>query len=456
VIGPVLTKALEGMAAPTWGTDNAPVLASYPFRCRTPTKRILATLLPYPSTATWYGKLGVQLAIQKQLAPQQWQLFRQQRGDTFLEPFGQLWGPSPLEELLRRLLYTPAELVNPPSDGESNAKTLPKSAKLCGRLLLCVPGHFRELARRTRSATEAHLIESLGWILMEWLRDEIAKLGVRWWTPPRPPWANSFGATIPGNTNELLNAISVSQSIVTSRQDYQTAFQRWRYGAAGFQWQLEVGLAESDYGIGAGAPFYRDVVESATGTGIPTRVSIQSVVNRLKMAWISVVSAARGRPDELKFLTSCDDTKNRAWQQNAVNIRDLSLQGLEFVVYFPTRSDRPSQTRRTKLAFLQDLHPVFSPLFKTIYELGWNDLVFQTQGAACFRGKKIGVSLNAARQISDHSFGSAIDLNVIDNPQSQTVSRFDPRVVALFEAFDFEWGACFPTPDPHHFQYRVL
>jgi hypothetical protein len=52
--------------------------------------------------------------------------------------------------------------------------------------------------------------------------------------------------------------------------------------------------------------------------------------------------------------------------------------------------------------------------------------------------------------------GMAIDINYPENVDSVAARAFgsmDPRVVALFEAFNFRWGACFNPTDPHHFDY---
>ena len=65
----------------------------------------------------------------------------------------------------------------------------------------------------------------------------------------------------------------------------------------------------------------------------------------------------------------------------------------------------------------------------------------------------------AARNISDHGFGIAFDLNVFENPQLRdkvpvVPGTIDPRIVALFEAFHFRWGKGFKPSDLHHFDYN--
>jgi hypothetical protein len=106
----------------------------------------------------------------------------------------------------------------------------------------------------------------------------------------------------------------------------------------------------------------------------------------------------------------------------------------------------------TTLTGLAAVRTAFEAAFQAVVDLGWNDLLFETQGMGCFRGKKIPGDAAAARRMSEHSLGIAIDLNVFENGQNTTGSM-DPRIVALFEAYRFRWGKGFPTPDPMHFEY---
>ena len=106
----------------------------------------------------------------------------------------------------------------------------------------------------------------------------------------------------------------------------------------------------------------------------------------------------------------------------------------------------------TSLTGLAAIQPAFEAAFQAVVDLGWNDLVFETQGMGCFRGKKIPGNPAAARDMSEHSMGIAIDLNAFENGQNAAGSM-DPRIVALFEAFRFTWGRSFSVPDPMHFEY---
>ena len=58
-------------------------------------------------------------------------------------------------------------------------------------------------------------------------------------------------------------------------------------------------------------------------------------------------------------------------------------------------------------------------------------------------------------QLSFHTFGTAIDLNVPDN-QRGTAGKMDPRVVAIFEKWGFTWGGTWHYTDPMHFELARL
>jgi hypothetical protein len=137
-------------------------------------------------------------------------------------------------------------------------------------------------------------------------------------------------------------------------------------------------------------------------------------------------------------------------------IQLASLQGVALVIDFPALVGAPVAL---DLSVLGAVQPVFTALFQTLAQLGWTDLLFQTGGAACFRGMKQpsdptspDSQAKAARTMSNHALGTAADFQTFENVQ-RSGGRMDPRVVALFEAFRFRWGRCFPVPDPMHFEY---
>jgi hypothetical protein len=235
-------------------------------------------------------------------------------------------------------------------------------------------------------------------------------------------------------------------------QDFLGRFNAWSQGPACRQWRLETG--RNPAGGAAGRPFYPQVVQ------IPAPVNINAQTSQIDQAWalwVRETEAAHGVGTEQTTTTlrTCHPERITSLRLLA----DAALGGLELMTAFP-RLDATRGGIQTGLPVLSALRPHFELLFRTIYELGWGDLLFQTEGSGCFRGNKVGGNLArraaAARRISNHGYGIAVDLQVFENPQGQRDSTIDPRIVAIFEAFQFRWGRCFAAPsdpDPHHFEY---
>lgn len=137
-------------------------------------------------------------------------------------------------------------------------------------------------------------------------------------------------------------------------------------------------------------------------------------------------------------------------------IQLTSLQGVALVIDYPALVGAPVAL---DLSVLGAVQPIVAGLFQTLGRLGWTDLLFQTGGAACFRGTKQppdqtrpASQAGAARTMSNHALGTAADFQTFENIQGSG-GLMNPLIVALFEAFRFRWGRCFPVPDPMHFEY---
>ena len=61
------------------------------------------------------------------------------------------------------------------------------------------------------------------------------------------------------------------------------------------------------------------------------------------------------------------------------------------------------------------------------------------------------IMFNPDRGLSMHAWGLAIDFNVQDNWYGEQ-PQMDPRIVAIFEKWGFEWGGHWSTPDGMHFE----
>jgi hypothetical protein len=223
--------------------------------------------------------------------------------------------------------------------------------------------------------------------------------------------------------------------------DYRARFDAWDRGSAGQTWRLETGITSS--ALGPGQPFYPSVVT------LPAAVNIATERAQIDAAWARRRAATDANP--------ATPPGSPAWRAALLQIQPLppplsrlfsaaSLGGLELATDYPIREG----TRlMSSLTVLTALRPIFEQVCGTIRELGWNDLLYLTAGAAAFRG-----NTSRPQVLSEHGFGAAVDLNHQENPRGAGVTgSMDPRIVALFEAFLFRWGRCFGTPDPMHFEY---
>jgi hypothetical protein len=368
-------------------------------------------------------------------------------GLTALRPVASVLGEAALGQVLLRLRYRAAQLARPPHSYDREAdltrafgRAVPRSAILAIRSLLAIPGHFRELARRAGNEDEAYALENLGWLLMHSLASDVrTSSGLDFWLPASPAFVTRFPAAVPGlspQATALVTARSLTDPAVDAGA-YRTRFTAWQSGVPGRMWRLETGRDPSP-GRAAGAPFYADPFTVAPA------INITAERAQVRAAWTRrVADVDTGRTTVP--LTQCDN----AYVTRLGLMGPISLRGLQLRAHFPAPSSARTLTALNGLAAVQ---PAFEAAFQAITDLGWNDLLFETQGMGCFRGKKIPGNPAAARNMSEHSLGIAIDLNVFENAQN-TAGSMDPRIVALFEAFRFRWGKGFRTPDPMHFEY---
>src|SRR5262245_3707059 len=84
---------------------------------------------------------------------------------TGLVPIAAEFGSPALPELFARLRWSAADVEGWGQGTDS---------MLVPRLLIHIPGHFRELARRAPDGREAFVLECLGWLLMAQLRGTVA------------------------------------------------------------------------------------------------------------------------------------------------------------------------------------------------------------------------------------------------------------------------------------------
>jgi hypothetical protein len=332
---------------------------------------------------------------------------------------------------------------------------------------------------------------------MAQLRAPLASaIGRTVWVPPPPLWVTAVPNPVPPVSRDvsrlLLRSLLIDTTMTADQWNMQLV--AWGTGLAGRQWQAEVAAPQP------GRPFYASLAT------IPAHVSTAVVRTSYATAWTQKVAdadshhaphAATATAITLDGLLNAielraDDCDNNNPHLPAGLLGLLQFPGLRMAYDFP----RP-QRIVTGLTLMGVLHPVFTALFSAIHHLGWNDLLFETEGGACFRGvhhsptvkvtvggKQIKINpfknpdatmvtrLNtlasagdraavvsacrAARSLSQHGLGAAIDFNVPENQPGSATRPFgsmDPRIVAIFEAFQFRFGACFNPTDPMHFEY---
>ncbi len=97
--------------------------------------------------------------------------------------------------------------------------------------------------------------------------------------------------------------------------------------------------------------------------------------------------------------------------------------------------------------------PVFTSVFDLIMVRGLQPKISTFGGCFAFRPKRTGVKLSA------HSWGIAIDLNIVNNPQGSP-GDMDTGLIEIFRENGFEWGGDWSgkthDPDALPVLFRVL
>ncbi|NUP09115.1 MAG: hypothetical protein HOW73_23950 [Polyangiaceae bacterium] len=396
------------------------------------------------------------------------------QGIAALLPICRALGPVVLLELLRRLHYPVAYILNPPHSYDSDAqanRTLGTTnfTRLAPRLLLTIPGYFREQARQSRDAVEAFILESMGWLIMGSIADRVRNaINVDFWLPHGPYWATAVPNPIPAQAasiQQLILRMSLIDTNLTTAE-FNGRAAAWRNGAAGRQWFFETGQGAQP----AAQAFYTDAITGAApAIAIPAVANISTQRGQVQAAWTARVAAADANPATPPLSAASTLALVRCQNIPVAGIVggvDLTrITSLEIVSTWPVL--RPAARPKRSLSVLAATRPAWEGVMRSIMELGWNDLLFQTAGTGCFRGTKTpgtvaGQNPNSARNMSNHSLAIAGDFNDFENKQPRAGSpataagTMDPRLIALFRAFNFRWGGNYTapsTPDPMHFEY---
>jgi hypothetical protein len=123
-----------------------------------------------------------------------------------------------------------------------------------------------------------------------------------------------------------------------------------------------------------------------------------------------------------------------------------------FLVIDPAWEDEHLATREVPiLGTVTCNQALFEPLVGALEQLeseGLDGFVHSYDG--CYAARTIARTPTAPP--SQHAYGAAIDINAKENPFGGEPSM-DPRVVRVFERWDFVWGGQFLIPDGQHFEY---
>jgi len=115
---------------------------------------------------------------------------------------------------------------------------------------------------------------------------------------------------------------------------------------------------------------------------------------------------------------------------------------------FPLRLSWDPTRTITLMTCHRRMSDIYASVFAAIQEHGLQARILSFGGCFAFRPQRAGNKLSA------HSWGIAIDLNPVSNPQGSE-GDMDAGLVEIFRGAGFEWGGSWQgkTRDPMHFQF---
>jgi hypothetical protein len=403
-----------------------------------------------------------------------------------IKPIIQIFGNEAFDELLSRIRWNKQEYKQFCNNKDSEGRSI--HPQLTPRLLLHIPGHFRELARNYSKIEDAFTLEVLGWSLMDFAQGEVGgKTNTYWWLP-RKPWfwtciilnPNPLNLIISPELNSKINKLVKfiswgkinnavgSWNIIRDTRLFQGMLQAWRQRLPGVQWSTEIRGFENDLNK-QGRPFYPEMVNKLKNNkDFFTPVSLFKEREELNQAFNNFISIVETKYGELtsnsieagnRWLDSIEagtQKTDRPTVKEILRLRKkaknkIPIKNIDLIYIFP-KTTTEKITFMTEIKAHEKLKVVIERLFSIIFELGWNDIIYDLQGMFMFRG-----IINKGHKIlSNHGLGTAFDINAQENPgpgNPNPIGAMEPRIIALFDAFHFKWGGVFT--DPHHFEYRI-
>jgi hypothetical protein len=95
--------------------------------------------------------------------------------------------------------------------------------------------------------------------------------------------------------------------------------------------------------------------------------------------------------------------------------------------------------------------PELKAALSEVVARGLADKIHPSEYGGCFVPRYIA----GTQELSFHTFGTAIDLNVPGNERG-TVGEMDRTVVAIFKKWGFAWGGDWHYTDPMHFELHQI
>lgn len=132
-----------------------------------------------------------------------------------------------------------------------------------------------------------------------------------------------------------------------------------------------------------------------------------------------------------------DENERKKWEMKNI---------IEFKLPDYLKASWDYRLRIKKLRIHKKLQNIFEITFYRLYTECW-DYILDCGGAYNYRNKS-----SNTYQLSTHSWGIAIDLNVKENAFGKK-PKINKKIVKIFEDIGWTWGGRWEIPDGMHFQF---
>lgn len=146
-----------------------------------------------------------------------------------------------------------------------------------------------------------------------------------------------------------------------------------------------------------------------------------------------------------------DVTTGKNWVSD-----NIIIEVIPQLIGVPLYSEHGEPHKTGRVSFHRLAMPQLKKAFEEIERAGLKDKILSYSGA--FEARYI---RGNDKNLSNHAYGTAIDLNADFNGLGQAPAKFGERgsvreLVPIFEAFGFYWGGYFSRPDGMHFEVAKI